>query len=206
MMLIFLGVAALSLGGYLPFAYIVMPPLLWAAVRFDFKGAAIVLILLALITALFTLAGVGEFAGNPESQKYKQIMLHLFLAVSALSALIVAAISRQHQQALLTSRESERELSHLVDMVPSHLWRLAPDGEPIFFNKRMIDFLGLTVGDIDTPSLSRLEALTQRVVHPDDAGKFSAALRHCSGHRRELYLEVSPAPRRRRLPLDVEPR
>ncbi|MGO8455529.1 MASE1 domain-containing protein, partial [Rhizobium ruizarguesonis] len=38
--LIFLGVGALSLSGSLPFAYIIMPPLLWAAVRFEFKGAA----------------------------------------------------------------------------------------------------------------------------------------------------------------------
>ena len=39
--LIFLGVAALSLSGHLPFAYIIMPPLLWTAVRFEFKDAAV---------------------------------------------------------------------------------------------------------------------------------------------------------------------
>ena len=177
--LTFLGVAALSLGGYLPFAYIVMPPLLWAAVRFDVKGAAITLILLALLTAVFTLSGLSQFAGDPESQRQKQIMLHLFLAVSALSALIVAAISRQHQQALLTLRESERELSQLVDMVPSHIWRLTPDGEPIFFNKRMVDFLGLDVADTDKPGMSRLEALIETVVHPDDAAEFRDALSRC---------------------------
>ena len=108
--LIFLGVAALSLSGYLPFAYIIMPPLLWAAVRFEFKGAAVTLTLLALITAVFTISGASQFVGDPESQRQKQIMLQLFLVISAFSALIVAAISRQHQQALLTLRESERSL------------------------------------------------------------------------------------------------
>ena len=48
----------------------------------------------------------------------------------------VTAIMRA-QEAL---RDRERELSQLVDMVPSLLWRLKPDGEPNFFNKRMIDF------------------------------------------------------------------
>ncbi len=43
--LIFLGVSALSVSGYLPFAYIIMPPLLWAAVRFEFKGVAVALTL-----------------------------------------------------------------------------------------------------------------------------------------------------------------
>ena len=146
--LIFLGVAALSLSGYLPFAYIIMPPLLWAAVRFEFKGAAVALTLLALITVAFTISGASQFVGDPESQRQKQVMLQLFLAISAFSALIVAAISRQHQQALLTLRESEaRELSQLVDMVPSHIRRLTPEGEPTFFNKRMVDFLGLDVAD-----------------------------------------------------------
>jgi PAS domain S-box-containing protein len=173
--LIFLGIAALSLSAYLPFAYIIMPPLLWAAARFEFKGAAVTLTLLALITAVFTISGASQFVGDPESQKQKQIMPQLFLAISAFSALIVAAISRQHQQALLTLRDRERELSQLVDMVPSHLWRLTPDGEPTFFNKRMVDFLGLDIADIDKPSMSRLEAVLE-TVHLDDAAKFRDAL------------------------------
>ncbi|RWX13408.1 PAS domain S-box protein [Rhizobium leguminosarum] len=184
--LIFLGVAALSLSGYLPFAYIIMPPLLWAAVRFEFKGAAVSLALLALITALFTITGTSQFAGDPEFQKHKQVMLQLFLAISAFSALIVAAISRQHQLAVLTLRQSldtlrdrERELSQLVDMVPSHVWRLTPDGEPTFFNKRMVDFLGLDVADFDKPGMSRLEAVLEATVHPEDAAGFGDALRHC---------------------------
>jgi PAS domain S-box-containing protein len=176
--LIFLGIAALSLSGYLPFAYIIVPPLLWAAVRFEFKGAIVTLTLLALITVVFTISGASQFAGDPESQKQRQIMLQLFLAISAFSALIVAAIARQHQQALLTLRKSERELSQLVNMVPSHLWRLTPDGEPIFFNKRMVDFLGLDVTDTDKPGMSRLDVVIE-AIHPDDAAAFRDTLRHC---------------------------
>ncbi|MGX9119049.1 PAS domain-containing protein, partial [Mesorhizobium sp. BHbsci] len=183
--LIFLGVAALSLSGYLPFAYIIMPPLLWAAVRFEFKGAAVSLILLALITAVFTISGASQFAGDPESQRHRQVMLQLFLAISAFSALIVAAISRQHQLAVRTLRQSvealrdrERELSQLVDMVPSHVWRLTSDGEPTFFNKRMVDFLGMDVADTDKPGMSRLDAVIE-TVHPDDAAEFRDALNRC---------------------------
>ncbi len=79
------------------------------------------------------------------------------------------------QQAL---RERERELSQLVDMVPSHLWRLTPEGEPIFFNKRMVDFLGLDVADTDRPGSSRLEAVIEKV-HPDDAARFREVLHGC---------------------------
>lgn len=162
--LIFLGVAGLSLSGYLPFAYIIMPPLLWAAVRFEFKGAVITLGLLALITAAFTISGVSQFAGDPESQRHKQIMLQLFLVISAFSALIVAAISRQHQRALLTLRESERQLQQLIDAVPALIWCATPEGIPCYLNKRAMDVTGATVKDLLAPDGSR--SLT--IVHPDD--------------------------------------
>ena len=172
--LVFLAIAALSLSGYLPFAYIIMPPLLWAAVRFEFKGAAVTLTLLALITAIFTITGAGQFAGDPEAQRQKHIMLQLFLAISALSALIVAAISRQHQLALVTLRQSESSLRKLVDVVPVAIARLAADGEPTFLNKRLTDFLGLDARDGDKPAMSQLMA----TVHPDDTAGLAAALGH----------------------------
>jgi PAS domain S-box-containing protein len=184
--LVLLGVAAFSLSGPLPFAYLIMPPLLWAAVRFEFRGAVVALTILALITIAFTISGAGQFAGDTQSQREKLIMLQLFLAISALSALIVAAISRQHQlamqtlqQSMETLRERERELSLLVDMVPSHVWRLTPDGEPTFFNKRMVDFLGLDVPDTQRPGVSRLDAMIGAAVYPDDAAAFGDGLRHC---------------------------
>ncbi|OWK22935.1 hypothetical protein AJ87_38890 [Rhizobium yanglingense] len=180
-----LGVAALSLSGYLPFAYIIMPPLLWAAARFEFRGAAVALTLLALITAVFTISGASQFAGDAESLKHKQIMLQLFLAISAFSALIVAAISRQHQLALLTLRQSvvalrdrERELSQLVDMVPVQIRRLTPEGKPTFFNKRLLDFFGLNdVAELDRPDMSRMAAAIESLVHPEDAARLLETVR-----------------------------
>jgi PAS domain S-box-containing protein len=73
-------------------------------------------------------------------------------------------------------RNRERELSQLIDVVPSHLWRLTPDGEPAFFNKRMVDFLGMDVADIDRPGMTRLAAMIEASVHPDDAGEFAETL------------------------------
>jgi PAS domain S-box-containing protein len=75
-------------------------------------------------------------------------------------------------------RDRERELSQLVNMVPSHVWRLTPDGEPTFFNKRMVDYLGLEVANTDKPGMSRLEAVIE-CVHPDDAAAFRDTLQRC---------------------------
>ncbi|WVT06755.1 MASE1 domain-containing protein (plasmid) [Sinorhizobium chiapasense] len=176
--LIFLGVAALSLSGYLPFAYIIMPPLLWAAMRFEFKGAAVALTLLALITAGFTVIGASQFAGDPESQKEKQIMLQLFLAISAFSALIVAAISRQHQLATLTLRQSERSLRELVETLPALIWCAAPDGKPIYFSQQLRSFIGFNVGDKDVAGTSRLASVLNAIIHPDDLAAVNKLLAH----------------------------
>ena len=84
-------------------------------------------------------------------------------------------------------RERERELSQLIDLVPSHIWRLAPDGEPIFFNKRMIDFTGFDIADADRRSVGRLEALVE-AIHPDDAAGFRTALSAGLATRRSFAL------------------
>nr|WP_268833737.1 PAS domain-containing sensor histidine kinase [Sinorhizobium terangae] len=75
-------------------------------------------------------------------------------------------------------RERERELFQLIDMVPIHIWRMKPDGEPTFFNKQKVDFLGMDVGDTDKPGMTRLAALVETVVHPDDAAKLADTLGH----------------------------
>jgi PAS domain S-box-containing protein len=143
-------------------------------VRFEFKGVAVALTLLALITVVFTISGASQFAGDADSQRQKQVMLQLFLAISAFSALIVAAISRQHQQALLTLQQNERRLQQLIDAVPVNIWCLTSEGTPSYFNKRTIDEIGLTVADSTAPNGSlRLDS-----VHPGDRPAVQRVLKH----------------------------
>ncbi|WP_218823436.1 PAS domain-containing sensor histidine kinase [Inquilinus limosus] len=83
-----------------------------------------------------------------------------------------------HEKTVAALRDRERELLQLVDMVPSHVWRLGPDGEPSFFNRRMVEFIGLDVADTNRPGMTRLAAMIEATVHPDDAAVFADTLRH----------------------------
>jgi PAS domain S-box-containing protein len=85
---------------------------------------------------------------------------------------ITTDVYKKNEEAL---RDRERELSQLVDMVPSHVWRLTPDGEPTFFNRRMADYLGRDVEATRALSSSALEGLVA-AVHPDDAAAFREVL------------------------------
>jgi PAS domain S-box-containing protein len=81
-------------------------------------------------------------------------------------AYILDLTERKRAEAAL--RDRERELSQLVDMVPVHIRRLTPQGEPTFFNKRLRDFFGLDVVDLDNAGTSRLATAMKSLVHPDD--------------------------------------
>jgi PAS domain S-box-containing protein len=86
------------------------------------------------------------------------------LGVSALSALIAAAISRQHQQALRTLHDRERELQQLIEAVPVMIWSVTGGGRPSYVNKRFTDVTGATLEDITAPDGS----FSLSVIHPDD--------------------------------------
>ena len=99
-------------------------------------------------------------------------------------------------------RDRERELSQLVDMVPSHLWRLTPRRRADLLQQAHGDFLGLDVADTDRPGMSRLAAIMAAIVHPDDAAGVGGSAQSLPRHGRALFHAVSPASRRWRLSLD----
>lgn len=81
-----------------------------------------------------------------------------------------------HRKTVDALHERERELLELVNVVPSHLWRLSRNGEPNFFNTRMADYLGVSVEEISKPGLSRLDAMIETAVHPEDQSGFKATI------------------------------
>jgi PAS domain S-box-containing protein len=94
------GIGFLALREQLPTIYLLMPMVLWMAARFVLPGVAVALPLVALMTASFTVLGSGEFSGSPEMMQAKIVALQVFLGVSAVSALLVAAVSTERQQAI----------------------------------------------------------------------------------------------------------
>ena len=115
--------AVLSLSGRLPFAYIVVPPLLWAAVRFEIRGAVLAEVLLAFVAAVFTVQGVSPFSGDSGSPDNRFVMLQLFLGISAVSGLLVASIARQSRLAREQLHLHNDELEARVEQRTQQLQR-----------------------------------------------------------------------------------
>ncbi len=103
---------------------------------------------------------------------------HLATAsIVTLVALIVAAFTLR-----------QREVKQLMDTVPALVWQLSVDGEPIFFNKHMIDYVGLGISNFDATSMSRLVAFTNMLVHPDDRERVSDAFNSSLANGERLFL------------------
>lgn len=100
--------------GYLPTPYVIMPLLIWAGVRFHVRGAAVALALTTLMSALFTWGGADQYAGQPEALRREVVAMQIFLAVSAISALLVAALAHQRGRALEALRVLNRDLEEGV--------------------------------------------------------------------------------------------
>ncbi|QRM55227.1 PAS domain-containing sensor histidine kinase [Sinorhizobium sp. BG8] len=66
------------------------------------------------------------------------------------------------------------ELSLLVDIVPSHVWLMAPEGTTTTVNKHMADFLGL-----DLSNAGNVEAVMETIFHPDDSEPVRSELGRC---------------------------
>ena len=88
--------------------YLLVPFLLWAALRFGITGTTNALILVAVIAILGVVHGHGPFAGHTPLQDV--LSLQLFLLVTASSFMVLAAVVEKDEAAEQTVRRSEERL------------------------------------------------------------------------------------------------
>jgi signal transduction histidine kinase len=92
--------------------YIVFPVLLWAAVRFGPRGAATAILVVCSITVWNTAADVGPFVRDSITDSL--LATQLFIAIAALTSLILAAMTAERTrvaEALAASEASQRSLA-----------------------------------------------------------------------------------------------
>lgn len=170
---------AIAVGGRLPLVYLVIPPLVWAAIRFYFGGAVVALVVLSVMATAYTVNGTGQFATGAGTVRESQVMLQLFLAISSVLILVVAAISRQNRSmieqvrasnAMLEERVaqrteelriSEERYRQTADAMAQIVWVVSADGEIEFLNRRWFEYVG------DSSADGKFQ-MSSDAIHPDD--------------------------------------
>jgi PAS domain S-box-containing protein len=73
------------------------------------------------------------------------------------------------QKAEEALRRRELQLRLLIDAIPALVWCATPDGEPSYFNKRLIDFTGITLDGVEGLKGDTLGSIARRaIVHLDE--------------------------------------
>src|SRR5215213_9694599 len=93
--------------------YIVFPVLLWAAVRFGPRGAATAILVVCAITVWNTAQNDGPFVRDSITDSL--LATQLFIAISALTSLVLAAVTAERTRAALALAESEASQHGLAD-------------------------------------------------------------------------------------------
>lgn len=106
------GVITLSNRTTTPLFFLAFPVLTWAALRFQLRGAAPCALIVATAAALGATRGAGPFTGLSLLQQ--MIVLQVFNASIALTALLLAAITAQRNDALRAVERAVGQLSNAV--------------------------------------------------------------------------------------------
>lgn len=144
------GLAALGLAAFsgrlaspydvLALLYAPVPFLLWAALRFGFKGTTAALTLSALFAAAAAAEGRGPFAGLAPDDRILRIQLYLF--VVALSVLFLAVLVGERDESLARLKEREERYREVVNSQTDLICRFLPDTRLTFVNEAYCRYFG----------------------------------------------------------------
>ena len=95
-----------------PLTFILIPFLVWPAVRFGARGAATAVALIAMLAVWGTIHGTGPFNIGPRNESL--LLLALFVSVVVLTALCISAIVAERQRAEAAQQQALGELEDRV--------------------------------------------------------------------------------------------
>ncbi len=154
------------------YAYAVFPLVCWAALRFGPRGAATATTLVTSLTVWYTLHGRGPFVAATPTENLA--LLQTFVALLAVTALVLAAVVTERTTAQQALTESETHYRVLFDSHPNPLWVYDLDTLGLLaVNEAAVrqygysreEFLAMTLEDIrppeDVPALRELVAKSE---------------------------------------------
>jgi PAS domain S-box-containing protein len=133
-----------------PLEHFLVPFLLWAAFRFGPGVAATATALLSVIATIGTTRGLGPFALQDRNESLLQ--LQAYIAVVAITTLVVAAIVTEHKKAEGTIEF----LASIVESTGDAVIGKAPDGTIISWNKGAERIYGYSADEVIGRSIAIL--------------------------------------------------
>jgi PAS domain S-box-containing protein len=168
-------------GRFLP-AWYIYPSLVWAALAFQVRGAAVALLVVSVLALASAIAGTGVLSAYATSLPERLFFAQQFVAITALTILFLAAASDER---IATSRlrESERRFRLMADSSPALIWVTDADGRMTFVNRRYEEVFGIAPEVLEGDDWLR-------IVHPGDAASFASDFSAALAERRRFERDV----------------
>ena len=142
------------------------PLLVWAALRFERRGAARATFVISAIAVMATMQGLGPFARAGVEEDL--FALQSFMALTAGTFLVLGAAVAERRRSEEDRRAAEREVHaseeryrSLTDAVDLLIWINDVEGRTVFVNRRWSERLGVDLSEANGQDWTH-------VVHPDD--------------------------------------
>ena len=119
-------------------------------------------------------------------------------------ALIAIELERSHlalKNALIEIKDSENRLRTIIDTIPALAWSARPDGSAEFFNRRWLDYAGLSAEEasdwgwtvaLHPEDRDRLMDYWRQLLASGEAGESEARLRRFDGEYRWFLFRAGP--------------
>ncbi len=93
-------------GGY-PIEYMIIPPLIWSAVRFQARESTLLVLIVSAIAIFGTVRGFGSFA-KQASPNESLILLQSFICVIAITTFVLSAMTNENRRAETKLRQAKQ--------------------------------------------------------------------------------------------------
>jgi PAS domain S-box-containing protein len=126
------------------------------------------------------------------------------IAAAGNIARIAIEVEQSHlalKNALVEIKSSENRLRTIIDTIPTLAWSARPDGRAEFFNRRWLDYVGLSAEEaadwgwtaaVHADDAKRLADYWRSVLASGESGEIEARLRRFDGMHRWFLFRASP--------------
>lgn len=166
-----LAVAALAFAtsggaGASPFMepFLLFPPLIWIALRFGPRGVSLASLLAATLAVAATVVGLGPFVRPVLHESL--IGLQVFMAVTAITMLVLAAVVAERSHAESTVRESYSLLRAMIDGTTAPVYAKDRAGRVLLVNAAGAEVFGRPIAQLVGTQLAERDSAT-----PEAEGK-----------------------------------
>ncbi len=167
------------------FGFLLLPFIIWGAVRFSISGAALSSLVVSTFAVWETERGVGPFLAYGTFRHHVEAM-QMFIAVISLSGLCLAAVIAERtkaEEALAREeklRRAQEQYRRIVETTNDGVWMIDSDFRTTFVNRRMAEMLGYTPEEM-------MGRTPFDFVFPEDAARKQADLERRRKGVREVF-------------------